>query len=192
MLNLRGVYNDLKVMGRLFLLMFGVTAIEIYLLIKVGGVIGAIPTVLLIFVTAAVGSWQLRQQGVSVLNKLQTLEGEPNKTILEGLVLLVCAVLLITPGILTDLVGFIGLVPAIRGRIVNHLIKNSAKLFSQQAGGTRFFYYQSGGHSSTNNPFGKDSGGQSQDVFEGEFEVQEDAVKPKQTEESKPIDYKND
>ncbi len=181
-------------MGRLFLLMFGVTAIEIYLLIKVGGVIGAIPTVLLIFVTAAIGSWQLRQQGVSVLNKLQTLEGEPNKTILEGLVLLVCAVLLITPGILTDLVGFIGLVPAIRGRIVNHLIKNSTKLFSQQAGGSRFFYYQSGGHSSSDNPFGANSthNAQSQDVFEGEFEVQDEATKGGQTEQSQSIDHKND
>lgn len=147
-------------MGRLFLLMFVVTAIEIYLLIKIGGVIGAIPTVLLIFVTAGIGSWQLREQGLSVLNKMQTLQEEPSKTLLEGLVLLVCAVLLITPGVLTDLVGLLGLIPAVRVKIVENLAKHSKTVFSKQMGGSSFFYYQSGMQRPPSD---------NQDVFEGEF-----------------------
>ncbi len=157
-------------MGRLFLLMFIVTAVEIYLLIKIGGVIGAIPTVLLIFVTAGIGSWQLREQGLSVLNKLQTLQEEPSNTILEGLVLLVCAVLLITPGILTDIVGLLGLVPAVRTKLVRKLSQHSQTMFSKQmGGGSSFFYYQSGMQQPPTN---------SNDVFEGEFsEVDGDADK---------------
>lgn len=147
-------------MGRLFLLMFVVTAIEIYLLIKIGGVIGAIPTVLLIFVTAGIGSWQLREQGLSVLNKMQTLQEEPSKTLLEGLVLLVCAVLLITPGVLTDLVGLLGLIPVVRAKIVANLAKHSKTVFSKQMDGGSFFYYQSGMQQPPSD---------NQDVFEGEF-----------------------
>lgn len=147
-------------MGRLFLLMFIVTAVEIYLLIKIGGVIGAVPTVLLIFVTAGIGSWQLRAQGLSVLNKMQTLQEEPSKTLLEGLVLLVCAILLITPGILTDIVGLLGLIPAVRERIVAKMVKHSQVFTRQMGGGSSFFYYQSGMQQPpTEQP----------DVFEGEF-----------------------
>lgn len=165
-------------MGRLFLLMFIVTAVEIYLLIKIGGIIGAIPTILLIFVTAGLGSWQLRAQGLSVFQKLQTLEGEPNKTLLEGVVLLVCAVLLITPGILTDVVGLLGLIPVVRMRLVEHLLKNSQRFFTkqmeQQAGqsGNRFFYYQSGGFNSHQQSQQQNS--DKDNVFEGEFSEVED------------------
>ena len=109
----------------LFLIFLIVPLIEIYLLIKVGGVIGALPTVALVVLTAILGAGLLRWQGFATMQRVrQTLaRGElPAIEMLEGVVLLCCGALLLTPGFFTDTIGFIGLVPAIRRWLILWLL----------------------------------------------------------------------
>lgn len=114
-------------MFKLLLLFFlTIPVIEIYLLIKVGGIIGALPTIGLIILTAVIGAWLLRQQGLSTLHRVQTTlaSGEiPALEVMEGMVLLVCGALLLTPGFATDTIGFLGLIPAVRQKLILWLLK---------------------------------------------------------------------
>ena len=88
--------------------------IEISLFIEIGSIIGSFYTVILIFITAIVGVFFVRQQGISTFQKLtfqmQNLE-TPVQTMFEGLVILISGILLITPGFFTDALGFLGLIP---------------------------------------------------------------------------------
>ncbi len=101
-----------------FLILFlSIPLVEIYFLIKIGSWIGALPTVLLVVVTAILGATLVRYQGFATLQRLQmTLaRGEmPAIELLEGVILLVAAVLLLTPGFFTDVIGFACLFPALR------------------------------------------------------------------------------
>ena len=100
----------------MWLLIFFITPIvEMYLLIEVGGYIGALPTIGLVMITAVIGVTLLRIQGLATLtrgvNRLQT--GElPAREVVEGLLLAVAGALLLTPGFVTDGIGFILLTPA--------------------------------------------------------------------------------
>ena len=91
--------------------------IEISLFIEIGSIIGSFYTIMLIFLTAIVGIFFVRQQGVSTFQKLasqlQNLEA-PVQTMFEGLVILISGILLITPGFFTDALGFLGLIPISR------------------------------------------------------------------------------
>ena len=88
--------------------------IEISLFIEIGSIIGSFYTITLIFITAIVGVFFVRQQGISTFQKLtsqlQNLE-TPVQTMFEGLVILISGILLITPGFFTDALGFLGLIP---------------------------------------------------------------------------------
>jgi len=106
---------------RLLLLFILVPIIEIYLLITVGGLIGVWPTVLLIILTAFMGTYLLRSQGLATLQKMQeTLQqGQlPAFALLEGIFILIGGALLLTPGFFTDAVGFICLIPILRKYLV--------------------------------------------------------------------------
>ena len=95
--------------SRLFLLFTVVPALEFYLLIQVGQVLGAGATVTLILLTGLLGAAMARSQGVAVLQRLQSeaAKGFPSgDRIVEALLILVGGVLLVTPGILTDDVVF--------------------------------------------------------------------------------------
>jgi len=94
-----------------------IPVVEIYLLIAVGREIGALFTISLVLLTAAVGLSLLRQQGLETFfrarNKIDT--GElPAKEMIEALIILFSGALLLTPGFATDLFGFAGLVPRFR------------------------------------------------------------------------------
>lgn len=105
----------------LFLLFLTIPLVEIYLLIKVGGVIGAPMTIFLVVFTAVLGAWLLRIQGFSTLRRIQqTLNqgGLPAVELLEGALLLVAGALLLTPGFFTDAIGFACLVPAFRRAMI--------------------------------------------------------------------------
>ncbi len=105
----------------LLALFFLIPLIEIYLLIKVGSLIGALPTVFLVVFTAVLGAVLLRQQGFATLMRVQAMlaRGQiPAIEVMEGAVLLVGGVLLLTPGFFTDAVGFICLIPALRRRLI--------------------------------------------------------------------------
>ncbi|MCG6886019.1 MAG: FxsA family protein [Proteobacteria bacterium] len=109
----------------LLLLFLLVPLVEIYFLIKVGDVIGAGWTVFLVVFTAVLGVWLLRVQGISTVYKVQaTLEqGElPATAILEGMLLLVAGALLLTPGFVTDTIGFLLLIPPLRARLAGWML----------------------------------------------------------------------
>lgn len=104
-------------MWKLFLLFTLVPALELYLLIQIGQVMGALSTVLLIAVTGAVGAALAKREGLSVLSRLQAeLQTglPPADRLVEGLLVLIGGVLLITPGVLTDLTGFLLILPVSR------------------------------------------------------------------------------
>lgn len=99
------------------LLFVGIPLTELYFLIRVGSQIGAFPTIFLTIFTALLGGWMVRVQGFSTLMKVREMveRGEvPAIEVMEGAVLLVCGLLLLLPGFITDVVGFIFLVPPIR------------------------------------------------------------------------------
>ncbi len=99
------------------LLFVAMPIIEIAVMLKVGDAIGWLPTLAIVILTAIVGTSMLRQQGLATLNTArQRLDaGEmPAQQMLEGMLLLLGGVLLLTPGFVTDTFGFLCLVPQTR------------------------------------------------------------------------------
>ena len=110
----------------LLLLFLLVPVVEIYLLIKIGGVIGAFPTVVLVILTAVIGAALARYQGLATLQRLQATmaRGEtPAIEVFEGVLLLVGALMLLTPGFMTDLLGFACLIPVTRRALAFWLLR---------------------------------------------------------------------
>ena len=104
-------------MNGIILFIIGVPAIEIYLMIKVGGVIGALNTILLIFFTAITGVYFAKLAGLSTLRSGlgQIVKNEiPIYEIISGAALAFAALLLIIPGFLTDIFGFLLIIPVTR------------------------------------------------------------------------------
>ncbi len=98
---------------------------EIYVLLKVGGVLGALPTIALVVLTAVVGAALMRAQGFSTVQKVQhqLAVGEiPALAIIEGAFILVAGALLLTPGFITDCVGFGCLFPPLRQALIRRML----------------------------------------------------------------------
>lgn len=111
-------------MGKLFLGLVGLALLEMIVLIKVGSVIGALPTVALVVLTALVGSSLVRSQGVRTLidaqHKMQI--GElPGREMMGGMLLALAGLLLLIPGFVTDIVAILLLQPWLRNRIADKL-----------------------------------------------------------------------
>ncbi len=105
----------------LLALFFLIPLIEIYLLIKIGGWFGALPTVFLVVFTAVLGAFLLKQQGLATLERVRqsVAQGQlPAVEMLEGAMLIVGGALLLTPGFFTDAIGFACLIPPLRRRII--------------------------------------------------------------------------
>jgi UPF0716 protein FxsA len=147
----------------LFLIFLIVPLIEIYFLIQVGSIIGAAWTIFLVVGTAVLGAYLLRLQGFNTLHRAQTsmAHGQiPAIEMLEGLALLVSGALLLTPGFVTDTIGFLLLTPPIRVAFIKTMVKNSTMMFT-----SRTQFYQSRPHPS------QEKG----DVIEGEVIDEDDA-----------------
>ena len=149
--------------------------VEIFVLIQVGSAIGAVATIGLVIITAIVGTWMLRSQGLSTLNRARSrlAGGEiPAFQLLEGMALAVGGALLLTPGFVTDAIGFACLLPPTRHLLVNAVSKRVS--FAGVAGmagstgpgagqGTRQSTGQSAGQAKRNRSPA------SGDVIEGEY-----------------------
>ena len=150
-------------------LFIGVPLIEIYLFIQVGGLIGALPTVLLVIITAIIGVSLLRAQGFHTMAKFQreVSTGQlPANTMLEGIALIFGGALLLTPGFMTDAIGFLCLIPFTRQTLIAWAIKNMTITGSG---------FMSGGHYSQG--FGRPqnhSKPYDPNVIEGEFKESDD------------------
>ena len=104
-------------MNVVLLFIIGIPIIEIYIMIKVGGVIGPLNTVLLIFFTAITGVYFAKMQGLNTIKSgfNQLVKNEiPIYEIISGAALAFAALLLIIPGFLTDIVGFLLIIPITR------------------------------------------------------------------------------
>ena len=113
-------------MNSFFLLFIGMPALEIFLMIKIGGKIGALTTVSLIFLTAVIGLYFAKLEGIKTMragvvnlyqNKIPVYE------MVSGASIAIAALLLIIPGFFTDTIGFLLLIPFTRRILINAFIK---------------------------------------------------------------------
>ena len=126
-------------MNPFFLIFIGIPALEIFLLIKIGVQIGALSTVSLIFLTAIIGVYFAKLQGIQTLksgmvnlyqNKMPIYE------IMSGASIAIAALLLIIPGFFTDLIGFLLLIPFSRKIIFSLVLKNKSQPVVNREDGT--------------------------------------------------------
>jgi UPF0716 protein FxsA len=104
----------------LIALFIGLPIVELVLLLKLHGIMGLIPTVLLVLLTGVAGAALVRRQGIAILFEIQqeTAAGNlPAPQMMDGVMILIAGALLVTPGLVTDLTGFALLIPFIRERI---------------------------------------------------------------------------
>ena len=119
-------------MNAVILFIIGIPLIEIYLMIKVGSVIGAFNTIFLIFFTAITGVYFARLAGLNAIRSgfTQLIKNEiPIYEIISGAAIAFAALLLIIPGFLTDLVGFLLIIPITRKFFISAI---SSKLKSKK------------------------------------------------------------
>ena len=108
----------------LLLLLIGVPTLEILVFIEVGGTVGLFNTIAFVIVTAAIGAYLLRSQGLEVLHRVQqnlAANQLPVYELFDGAFLLIAGVLLLTPGFVTDGVGFLLFMPPFR-TLLRHII----------------------------------------------------------------------
>ena len=147
--------------ARLFLIFTAVSLLEIFVLVKVGSFLGAFATILLVIVSALVGSALVRSQGLQLLTQLQqrVAAGEiPGQQLVEGMMLIITGVLLVTPGFVTDFCGLLLLQPTIRAKMAKVVMANINITTHNNMNGLN--QYQ--------------SKAQDDSVIEGEFEHKED------------------
>lgn len=146
----------------LFFLFIVMPILEMWLLITVGQQIGALPTIGLVLLTAMVGIALLRYQGAMTLLKarMKMDSGEmPAREMADGLFFAVGGALLLTPGFVTDAIGFACLTPGIRTLVIGFLGKH---VLSKAQGSSRFYYHNAEQKTGDNN------------VLEGDFERHKD------------------
>ena len=110
---------------KLFILFITIPVIEVFVLLDAAEYIGLWPTVLLVIATGAAGAYLAKSQGIEILQKIQaaTNQGElPAQELIDGVFILAGGLVLLTPGFLTDLVGFIFLVPWSRAPLKRYLV----------------------------------------------------------------------
>ncbi|MDH3272550.1 MAG: FxsA family protein [Gemmatimonadota bacterium] len=148
----------MNVLGRLALLFVIVPIVELVLLIQIGQVVGLLPTIALVVFTGVTGAWLARAEGVRVFFQFQSelASGRlPGQALLDGISVLIGGAFLLTPGVLTDVVGFSLLLPftrrwiqrRVRGRLEKRIADGSIHVVTMGSGGTWGF---SGG-----GPFGR-------------------------------------
>ena len=107
----------MSILSRLALLFIAVPLLELFILIRLGGVIGLMPTLALCVLTGVAGAWLARREGLRALWSFQerlARGGVPGRALMDGLCILIGGAVLLTPGLLTDLLGFALLLPPSR------------------------------------------------------------------------------
>ncbi len=112
--------------GWLVVLFTVVPALELFLLLQIGSLLGPTATFLLILLTGVVGAWLARREGVGVLMDLRRELDRglpPGDRLMEGVMVLAGGLLLVTPGVVTDLVGFSLIFPVTRRLLAPRLVR---------------------------------------------------------------------
>jgi UPF0716 protein FxsA len=109
---------------RLFLLFTIVPVIELGLLIKIGSIIGAFNTIAIVILTAVVGAYMVKLEGLGVMTRIQMNLNEgvfPAEELINGMMILLAGALLLTPGFFTDVLGFLLVFPASRSILKKYI-----------------------------------------------------------------------
>jgi UPF0716 protein FxsA len=157
----------------LFLAFLLVPIAEIYVLIKVGSVIGAFPTIALVVFTAVLGSILIRAQGLATLARVRTsmARGEvPAMELVEGVCLLVAGALLLTPGFVTDSIGFMLLIPTLRRNMILAVLERGVLRAATGVGASARAGPGAHGAARPIPRPGPRSAGRTGEIIEGEFE----------------------
>lgn len=118
---------------KLFLLFTLIPVIELSLLIKVGSYIGIGNTIVIVILTAIIGAYMVRMEGMGVMYRIQKNMQEgvfPGEELISGAMILVAGALLLTPGFFTDVIGFLMVIPISRNYISNLIKKYIEKNIS--------------------------------------------------------------
>ncbi len=132
---------------RLLLLFTTVPLIELALLVELDRHIGLAATIALVIATAMIGAWLARAEGMRTLARLtkEVQEGRmPTEPLLDGLMIFVAGAVLLTPGLLTDLIGFFLLAPAGRRLVRRAVTKRLEQRFAAPGGGPRVIVIEPG------------------------------------------------
>ncbi|PIU25193.1 MAG: membrane protein FxsA [Candidatus Infernicultor aquiphilus] len=108
------------------MLFIAIPVVELYILIEVGKKIGSLTTIGIIILTGILGTYLIKSQGFMILRKIQNDLNEgimPGDSLIQGAIILLGGVLLLTPGFITDITGFIFLIPAGRKIVKKYLLK---------------------------------------------------------------------
>ncbi|MCD4741509.1 MAG: FxsA family protein [Desulfobacteraceae bacterium] len=119
---------------KLFLAFTLIPVIELYLLIKIGTVIGSLNTICLVIITGFTGAWLARMEGMHTMLKVRKNMEQgimPAEELIDALIIFCAGVVLITPGILTDFAGLLLLWPVTRKRFKQFLRKKFDKMSQQ-------------------------------------------------------------
>ncbi len=111
---------------KLLILFVIVPVTELYILIEVGKKIGSLTTIGIIILTGIIGAYLVKGQGFMILKKIQNDLNEgimPGDSLIQGAIILVGGIFLLTPGFVTDVIGFIFLIPVSRGVVKKYLLK---------------------------------------------------------------------
>ena len=111
---------------KLLILFVIVPVTELYILIEVGKKIGSLTTIGIIILTGIIGAYLVKGQGFMILKKIQNDLNEgiiPGDSLIQGAIILAGGILLLTPGFVTDIIGFIFLIPVSRRVVKKYLLK---------------------------------------------------------------------
>lgn len=114
----------------LFVLLIGAPLLELYVIIQVAQVIGGWETIALLILESAIGAWLLKRQGLSVIQRVATAVNEgrvPGKEMVDGLLLLVAGALMLAPGFVGDVIGYLLILPPTRAIIRAPIMRRFAK-----------------------------------------------------------------
>ena len=112
--------------AKILILFVIVPVTELYILIEVGKKIGSLSTIGIIILTGIIGAYLVKSQGFMILRKIQNDLNEgimPGDSLIQGAIILAGGILLLTPGFVTDIVGFIFLIPVSRSIVKKYLLK---------------------------------------------------------------------
>ncbi len=115
---------------KLFLIFALIPVIELSLLIKIGSVIGTLNTIIIVILTAIIGAYMVKLEGIGVLYRIQQNMQQgifPAEELINGVMILIAGALLLTPGFFTDIIGFLMVFPASR-----NVLKRIAKRYIER------------------------------------------------------------
>lgn len=135
-------------MAWLFVLLILAPLVELYVIIQVADVIGGWQTIALLIVEGAIGAWLLKRQGLTTLAKVQQAVNEariPSKELVDGFLIIIAGALMLAPGFVGDIIGFLLLIPPTRAPVRALVLRRIAAgkfgtFFAATSGpnGTRF------------------------------------------------------